>query len=194
VKEKTMTNITITEALAEIKTIGARIGKKREFINGYLARQDGVKDPLESDGGSVEVIKRERQAVQDLEARIVALRRGISRANEATLITVAGETKSIADWLTWRRDVAPGRRTWLAEVMSKLRALRDNAKREGLAVVTMGDRSVASPASPSDFVINISEAELAREIEQLADVIGTLDGQLSLKNATVPIQDYIAQA
>lgn len=44
--------LTITEALAEIKTVGKRVEKKREFIKAFLARQDGVKDPLEKDGGS----------------------------------------------------------------------------------------------------------------------------------------------
>jgi hypothetical protein len=36
-------------------------------------------------------------------------------------------------------------------------------------------------------VININEQELAKEIELLEDTLGQLDGQLSLKNATVPI-------
>lgn len=53
--------ITITEALAEIKTIGKRIDSKKQFVTSHLARQDGVKDPLEKDGGSAELLKRERQ-------------------------------------------------------------------------------------------------------------------------------------
>ena len=36
--------LTITEALAEIKTIQARLTKKREFITRYIARQDGQKE------------------------------------------------------------------------------------------------------------------------------------------------------
>ena len=52
-------SITITEALAEIKTISKRLEKKRESIFNFVGRQDGIRDPLEKDGGSVEFIIRE---------------------------------------------------------------------------------------------------------------------------------------
>ena len=71
---------TITEALAELKTLGKRIEKKRESVAMFLTRQDGLKDPLEKDGGSVEFIKRERQAVKDLEQHHVNIRLAIQRA------------------------------------------------------------------------------------------------------------------
>lgn len=178
--------ITITEALAEIKTVGKRIEKKREFITGFLARQDGVRDPLEKDGGSAAVIASERQAVGDLENRIVALRRGIQRANDETSVTIGGETRSISEWLTWRRDVAPGRRNWLNQVRGGLNGLREKAKREGNAVIS----AVATTADtkPTDVIVNIDERALAEEIEKLEETLGVLDGQLSLKNATVTIE------
>lgn len=180
----------ITEALAEIKTIAKRITTKREFIGGYLARQEGVKDPLEKDGGSIAVIRQERQAIHDLESRIVALRRGIQHANETTVVTINGASRSIADWLTWRRDVVPSHRTFLLSVRDSLGRLRDKAKREGITVIPGG---TPGEAQPTDFVVNIDERALAQEIEQLEDTLGQLDGQLSLVNATVPIQDYVVQ-
>lgn len=39
--------MTITEALAEIKTIGKRLEKKRAAIAGNLARDSRLKDPFE---------------------------------------------------------------------------------------------------------------------------------------------------
>jgi hypothetical protein len=36
-------------------------------------------------------------------------------------------------------------------------------------------------------VVNLSEVLLAEETEQVSDILATLDGQLSLKNATVSI-------
>ncbi len=39
----------------------------------------------------------------------------------------------------------------------------------------------------TDLLVNIDETALAREIEQFEDTFGQLDGQLSLKNATVTI-------
>lgn len=180
--------MTITEALAEIKTISKRIEKKREFVLGYLFRQEGLKDPLEKDGGSVEAIRREAQAVTDLEARIVTLRRGIARANEATSVTVNGRTHSIADWLTWRRDVAPGVQQFQGQVRSRLNLLREQAKRGGSAVIG-AVASVSTDAKPTDYVVNIDEGGLAKDIERIEETLGILDGQLSLKNATIMIEE-----
>ena len=64
---KLMSKLTITEALAEIKTIEKRIDKKRQSLQPYIARMDGVKDPLEKSGGSAAFIKAERQAIGDLQ-------------------------------------------------------------------------------------------------------------------------------
>jgi hypothetical protein len=64
-----MTEITITEALADVKTIDKRIEKKKYFVQSYLVRQERLKDPLEKDGGATKVIHQERQAIQDLQER-----------------------------------------------------------------------------------------------------------------------------
>lgn len=177
--------MTITEALAEIKTIQKRIAKKREGIGPYLARQEAMKDPLEGEGGSVEFVRRERQAVADLEARIIELRQKIANANAATTLTVAGQTRSIADWLTWRREVAPGQQQFLRTLQGSIQNVRAQAQQKGLGVVSavaqVGD------AKPNDVLVNISEVELAGEVDALEDALGTLDGQLSLKNATTVI-------
>lgn len=177
--------ITITEALAEIKTVGKRIEKKREFVRGFLARQDGVRDPLEKDGGSAKVISEERQAIGDLEARLIALRRGIQKANDETTVTINGKTLSINEWLTWRRDVAPGQKAFLASIQSALNNVRQQAKQQGVALVSAS--ATTAETKPTDLVVNVDERAIGEEIERLEDTLGQLDGQLSLKNATVPI-------
>lgn len=177
--------ITITEALAEIKTVQKRIEKKREFIGGFLARQDGIKDPLEKDGGSFQAIARERQGIADLEARVLAIRRGIQHANDQTIITINGAARSIADWLVWRRDVAPGQQQFLATLRSKINQVRDQARKQGANLVA----ATATPEKPTDYIVNINEQDLAKEIESLEETLGQLDGQLSLKNATVAIAE-----
>lgn len=175
--------ITITEALAEIKTIGKRLEKKRANVLQFLARQDGIKDPLEKEGGSVSFIAAERQAIADLGSRIVGLRAGIQKANEANSITIAGKTRSIADWLIWRRDVASGEGAFLNQIRAQLNGVRQQALKQQSTVVAPG--SVAT--SPADYVVNLDEQELARQIEAHEEMLGTLDGQLSLKNATTQI-------
>lgn len=180
-----MAGITITEALAEIKTLGKRIEKKREFINQFLSRQDGVRDPLEKDGGSFKVIQAERQSIADLENRVIELRRGIQQANDTTRVAINGVTRTISEWLTWRRDVAPGQRAWFANVRGQINNVRENAKRQGVALVQAN--ATTGDTKPTDLVVNIDELQLAAEAEALEDVFGQLDGQLSLKNATVTI-------
>jgi hypothetical protein len=177
-----MPKITLTEALAELKTIDKRIAKKREFVLGYLLRQEMFKDPLEKDGGSVSAIKREMQSIHDLEERKITIRRAIQSANEQNSVTVAGQSRSIADWLVWRREVAPVQQTFLANIRTRIEQARQEAARKGA-----GLSGSAESAKPNDVIVNVNEQELARQIEALEDVLGTLDGQLSLRNATLTI-------
>lgn len=179
-----MDTMTITEALAEIKTIGKRITKKREFVVTNLARQEFRKDPLLKDGGQEAAILRERQAIGDLEERLVKIRRAIARANETVDITVEGLTRSMADWLRWRREIAPGRQQFLSSMQSQLAGVRQQAARQGVEVVSMG----GSAQRENDVLVNINEGQLASDVEKMEQVLGTLDGLLSLKNAIVTIE------
>ncbi len=173
--------MTITEALAEIKTIDKRIRSKQEFIRNYIMRMDNVKDPLEKDGGSFKVLEEEMQAIGDLEKRIVELRRGIQSANEKTKVSLEGLEMSIADWLIWRREVLPGRRMFLNALRSTMSNNREAVRRNSWGV------KEADKTSPPDIVVNIDEKALMSELEKLGKIEGDLDGQLSLKNATVMI-------
>lgn len=186
--------ITITEALAEIKTIGKRIDKKREFMFTCIARPDGARDPHEKDGGSVSLIKREMQAVVDLEKRIIELRSGINAANDSTFVEIGGVLRTIADWLTWRRDIAPKRKSFLEQMQRSFEGIRSQAKKQGAQVVTVGAASISESVKPTDIIVNVSEREIADQIEDIETVLGQLDGQLSLKNATVFIIDAIPPA
>lgn len=177
-----MSKLTITEALAELKTIGKRLDKKKEFVLGFLLRQEMIRDPLEKDGGSVQAVAAERQSARDLQERVLLLRRGIQTANERETITIGGTTRSIADWLVWRREVAPWQQQMLGAIRNQINATRTDAARKGFALVAATETS-----KPTDVLVNVSEKELAAEIENLENTLGTLDGQLSLKNATVLI-------
>lgn len=178
-------SITITEALAELKTLNKRIGKKREYVRAYLFRQEGLKDPHEKTGGSPEVIQRETQAIGDLENRIVEIRTAIQKANQSTPITICGTTKTIAEWLTWRKEVAPGVQEHLKMVRLAIHSARSNAQKAGVAVVSASVHNADS--KPTDLIVNVDEGGLAKEAENLEEILGTLDGQLSLRNATVQI-------
>ena len=179
---------TITEALAELKTISKRIEKKQGFIAANVARQEGLKDPLAKDGGSVTVIERELQSIDDLLKRHVAIRMAIQRVNQATYLTIGDAVMSIAEWLTWRKEVAPTLARFNKTLQDGIRLTRDQAQKKGYSVVA-GALSVSqADGKPTDVVINVDEKKLADRIEEHEQVLGTLDGLLSLKNATVMIE------
>jgi hypothetical protein len=176
------TKITITEALAEIPTIEKRIEKKKEVILSYLYRQSSVRDPHEKDGGSNVLIAREKQAIADLQERLITIRAVIQRANSEHTITIGNQTRTIVDWLTWRREIAPTEQRFLHDLMSKINEMRQKAIKQGVSI-TEKDAGFSS-----DYVVNINERELAEKIEGLENILGTLDGQLSLKNATIMVE------
>lgn len=178
--------MTITEALAEIKTVTKRIESKRKFVGQYLVRGSDFKDPLEKEGGSQKNLEQEMQAIRDLEQRLVDLRRAINEANDATEITIEGVKKTISDWIIWRREVAPNRERFLDSIQRNILGVREQQRYGNL-------RSLSRPSGQeqdkvTEVVVNISEQELAKEIEQIKNILGQLDGQLSLKNATVMVE------
>lgn len=179
-----MDRMTITEGLAEIRTIGKRLEKKREAVGAALCRQDGLRDPMEKAGGSAKFIASERQSIGDLETRIVRIRCAVALANANTKAWVGDSERTIAEWLYWRRDVSPGQKEALSRMLGTIRATRDKVTKSGFAVVPQGGQAQA----PGDLVVNVDEAALLAEIETMETTLGDLDGTLSLKNATTFIE------
>lgn len=178
---------TITEALAEIKTIGKRIEKKRQSIAMYLARDSRLKDPLEKDGGSVKFIASERQSIADLENRIVNIRTAIQKSNLETRTLINGRELSVAEWLTWRREISNGSQGFLNSLNNGISQIRAKVQKEGGRVVTPG--SSESESKPVlEFVVNIDEKLLLEEQENMEKTLGELDGRLSLLNATTVVE------
>lgn len=175
--------MTITEALAEIKTILKRIQSKREFIETYQLRLDSLKDPLEKDGGSAKAVSEAMQASRDLEERIITLRQAIQTANEGTIVSIEGTEWTIAEWLIWRREIAPGQERFLNALTARLANARNqvSGQKYQWGKETTQDK-------PADIVVNIDETQLNKDKEKIKSILGQLDGQLSLKNATIVLE------
>jgi DNA-binding transcriptional regulator YiaG len=177
---------TITEALADIKTSFARIEKKRAQVNSFLGRDSRIRDPHEAEGGSREFVRRERQSIADLEEKIVKIRSAIQVANQSTTIEIEGRVRTVAEWLNWRREVSEPAKKFLGQITSQLQNLRAQAVRQGQGVVTVATQVPAMTAT-GDLLVNVDETALAEEIDKMERVLGTLDGRLSLINATTMI-------
>ncbi len=185
-----MATMTITEALADAKTVGKRIEAKVAFIGQYLLRPEQVKDPLDAQGGAVKAITAAQQAIGDLENRLVNIRLAIQAANLSTALTVStgGETvtRSIAGWLAYRKDVAPLRLKMLAALRQAIEQQRSTLLRQGRR--TVGTLSVdTSDVKPTDVLVNLDEVQLAKDAEQLDAILSTLDARLNFINATTTI-------
>lgn len=180
-----MGKITITEALAEVKTAKARITKKQEAIKRYFARDSRLRDPLEKDGGTAEFVRRERQAIADLEARVVAIRCAIQGANLSESLEVNGESRTIAAWLNWRREVAAGSKAFIEGMARNINQVRGQALEAARRDVTTTGTDM--PKVP-EIEFAVDEGELSAQVEQMEKTLGDLDGRLSLANATVTIE------
>lgn len=182
---------TITEALAEIKTIGKRIATKQGFVSKYLTRPDALKDPLEKDGGSRKSLDSALQSIADLEARIVIIRTEVQKANLSNTLTIGSRAMTIAEWLAWRKEVAEMRKLRISNLLTEiLRARtaitisgRQTSDRYGSVQQTV---QVGGEKQP-DLIVNVDEGELSKELEDLENTLGTLDGRLSLFNATTTL-------
>lgn len=172
--------MTVTEALAEIKTNTKRIQKKSEFVLAYVWRPENLKDPLEKQGGSFQAVTSERQAIKDLLERTIELRAMIASSNQRNSLTISGTTRTIEQWLVWRREVAPVHQ----QMLLGLRRVLSTAHAQTVRL-QQGQQATDKPA---EVTINIDEAAFAKEVENLEDTLGQLDGQLSLKNATITLQ------
>jgi hypothetical protein len=177
--------LTITEAIAEIATIDKRLAKKKADVLPYVARQEMIRDPMEKSGGSSKYISEQRQSFSDLQARKINLRSAIAESNAETMLTVlapGGGAMTVADWLVWRRECYAPKLDLLRGLLAQAQAARQKAGTAGLAILSSGQTG-----GGADVIVAVDENELVRNIDELEEVFGTLDGLLSLKNATTPI-------
>lgn len=171
-----MTAVTITEALAEIKTIGKRLESKRQFIVQNVARPSVIVDPLAKEGGSEKRMAEEIQAYGDLVKRIETIRVSVQKANQSNTLTIEGQANSVAGWLAFRKECAAQLRSLYGSIAAQIKGARAAMEKQSTA------------ASPVSVVTHFSEDEVAKRSEAIEKVLGALDGKLSLFNATCTIE------
>lgn len=178
-----MGTITITEALAELRTLAKRIEKKQEFVLNNLARQDGLKDPHEANGGTRKLVGESLQSIADLEDRELHIRTAIQASNLNSTLMVEGVTHSVAEWILWRRNISAAQKGRINRISATIDALRKRSSQQGNTVVTINQ----TPTALTDLVVYVDEASLATISEQIETILGTLDGQLTLLNSITTI-------
>lgn len=175
---------TVTELLQETKTLKERISKKRDRLVPVLCRSAMMQDVHEENGGGGEHVKRELQAIGDLEERYLVVKAAIARSNSIVRVNVQGDIRTVADWIHWRRDLANPELQFMARALAHVRASREklftDAKRfEGND--TFDPRTF-------ELVVNFDEHDMAERLERLELIVAELDAKLSVSNATTQVE------
>lgn len=178
-----MRTMTITEALAEIRTLEKRVAKKREEIQQYLYRQHGIRDEMEDHGGSAAYIEKLEQSIADLLSEHTWIRTEIQRMNLLTVLEIEGIEHTVAQWLVWKREISEGERTHVATITQMMASMRERARRDGVAAVSRE----TDAEDRKDYILHIDPAAHAERADQLEKVLGLLDGKLTLVNSTTTI-------
>jgi hypothetical protein len=129
------------------------------------------------------MIQSETQALADLGRRLMKIRAGISRANLETEITVGEETRSVHDWLVWKRELSAPQAAFTKQVHQTVKNSLDAIARQPQVY-----KDEAGATHLAKLVSNIDYAEWIKADEKLNEKLEVLDGKLSLKNATVTIE------
>lgn len=171
-----MSELTITEALAEIKTLAARLEKKRGNLGKFVIRNIKMVDPIKDAGGSLTYVSQERQSILDLENRMVNIRTSIQIANQQNILVIGTKSASVATWLNWRREISNLQRQFLHSLSIGITNARASATLKG-----------STETADNNIIVNLDEKKLMAEIEEIETLCGDLDGKLSLFNATKTI-------
>jgi len=174
--------ITITEALSEINLIQKKISAKQEIVSGNLTRFEKTPDPFAKEGGSEKYIQSEIQSIEDLYKRWVTIRSAIAKANTVHTITIGEKTMTINEWLNWKREVATAQKLFFHKVHYQTKqALDANASRPSVYKDDDGKNIIVNLLS------NVDYPEFVKKEHEIIEILERLDGQLSLKNATITI-------
>ena len=178
-----MDKMTITEALAEVKLLLAKIAKKKEVVLVNVTRYSHVADPFIKDGGGKEMVRRELQAIRDLDIRLVRIRLAIARANLATKLTIGTVERTITEWLAWRKEVADGERSLLMAIAGNVNKTAKQAEQNPPAY-----KDETGKVKIADLLYNVDADAINLEAQGIDEVLGVLDGKLSLLNATTVVE------
>ena len=174
---------TITEALAELKTLDSKIETTKNFILQYAIRQGSSIDPLADDGGSDKIIPQKIQSLNDLLARKVAIRTAINKKNLETEVSVGNKTKTVAEWIIWRREAKPQELRIYQDLQKSVLNIRQQCGQKGLLL-----KDGEQPSKTNEVSCFISESKVNSQIESLNEIEATLDGKLSMINATTLVE------
>ena len=184
--------LTITEALAEIRLIQKRLATKRKYLLENVVRHSALRDPHESSGGQEATARQTKQGILDLERRHLRIRAAIQRSNLDTMLTVSPladvdgevaveETRSVADWLVWRREIAAGQMKLERDIVSVV-----TKNQEQLSA--LAKQATSETFRGGDLVVNVNVHDAEQRADAIQRLLGSLDGALTKHNSITQIE------
>lgn len=178
-----MEKMTITEALSEVNLLKKRLDHKKKNFVPLTVKAEHAVDPYASEGGTPAFLKKELQAIEDLQKRFVKIRAAISRANLDNVITIGERTAPIHDWLTWKREISKEETSFINSVVNGVKTAQDQvAKQPQCYDAPDGTKHLLK------LTTNIDYPAFVKKQEEMSMLFEQLDGKLSLKNATILIE------
>lgn len=178
--------MTITEALSEINLITKKIEKKKPEVIGSLVFFEGQTDPYMSEGGTKAFYHKTMRSIKDLQDRLMKIRKAIHQKNIETTLSVDGVTKTMDEWLTWKKDIYPVYSS-LLQIMETGLSTEVEKNKKSPRVFKTNPQDVNEEFKLTKLIPSVDLGELQKEREQIISIYEKLDGQLSLKNATTTI-------
>lgn len=161
-----MPALSITRALAEIALQKEQIVREINFVKEHVSLPANRIDPLANDGGSQKVLQSKMQSIRDKADYVGRLRRAIAHSNAETTVEVDYITKTVEEWLIWKRDIYP----LLLQATS--------------SVSTTLTRSQLSKEEVINF---LSPDEAFENLRELQNIYNRLDAALSESNAVTKV-------
>ena len=96
---------------------------------------------------------------------------------------------TVAEWLTWKREVAAGQKAHLSQCLRHIeqsKATHEQRKFESDKARAKIDDDGPTPASP-DLIVFVNERHMQEELAQIEYCLEKLDTLLTLHNSTTVI-------
>jgi hypothetical protein len=171
----------IVEALKRLRIIEKRVEARCKEITRYASGLSGptYKPLFDTEERQRQEVKSLVQSALDLLKEYHALKRRIEVTNLLTIVTIEGESRSIAEWLIEKRKVSG----MILAIYNALNEVAANASRRE-------DRMYPSGGGATPQVTRFySEEEKNKELRHVMDRTEAIDGRLEVINATTELVD-----
>ena len=170
----------IIEGLKRLHLLEKRMKDNIERIQQYASAVDIERFVFDTEARQRIEVAALVQANKDLLEEYLHLKRRIDATNAHTKVMVCGIERSIADWLTLRRQTSarPAPLSLLVETYS---ALNDTVGQERLRVATW-------PTDRNPHVVRFyNEEESVRSLQEVKELYSTIDPTLEVVNASTEL-------